>query len=74
MSGIKKVLKASGGSPTKVAEMVSTDKRPCLRQHVEYWVKQGYVPTNWTLRVAEVYGVPLHELNSKVYPAPSKAG
>ncbi len=69
MSGVERVLEAAGGSPTRVAERVSTDEKPCYRQQVEYWMRRGYVPSTWTLRVAEVFGVALHELNPSVYPA-----
>lgn len=69
MSGIQKVLEAAEQSASKIAARVSTDERPCKRQHVEYWIKQGYVPPVWAPRVAEVFDVSLHELNPKVYPA-----
>lgn len=70
--GISKVLAAAEGSPSKVAARVSTEERPCQRQHVEYWIKQGYVPPSWAPSVAVEFDVPLHELNPKVYPAATR--
>jgi hypothetical protein len=71
-SGVAKVLEAADGSASKAAARLSTDDRPCSRQNVEYWIKQGYVPGTWAPRVAEVFDVPLHELNPRVYPAASR--
>jgi hypothetical protein len=73
MTGIEKVLKAVGGSPSALAAAVSTKERTCTRQNVQYWVRQGYVPSGWARRVGEVFDVPLHELNPAVYPGPSEA-
>lgn len=71
-TGISKVLAAADGSPSKVAARLHTDARPCRRQDVEYWRKQGYVPPTWAPTVAEAFDVPLHELNPRVYPAPAR--
>ena len=71
MSGVKKVLEAAGGSASAVARRLDRKDRPCKRQHVEYWVQQGYVPARWAPRVEREFGIPLHELNPSVYPAPS---
>lgn len=73
MTGLSKVLKAADGSPSAVASRLNTRKRPCKRQHVEYWVKRGYVPAVWAPMVSQEFGVPLHELNPAVYPAPPRA-
>lgn len=68
MTGIALVLTAAKNSPTEVARKVSTPESPCSRQLVEYWIRKGYVPGVWAPRVHEVYGVPLHLLNPKIYP------
>lgn len=68
MTGIEQVLSAANDSPTEVARRVTTPDRPCKRQHVEYWVRQGYIPGVWAPRVHEVFGVPLHTLNPNLYP------
>lgn len=70
--GLEKVLAAAEQSPSKVAARLHSDDRPCQRQHVEYWIKQGYVPPTWAPLVAEEFDVPLHELNARVYPAPKR--
>lgn len=70
--GLDKVLAAAEQSPSKVAARLDSDDRPCLRQHVEYWIKQGYVPPSWAPLVSQEFGVPLHELNERVYPTPPR--
>lgn len=71
-TGLQKVLAAADESPSKVAARLHTDERPCQRQHVEYWIKQGYVPPTWAPLVAQEFDVPLHELNPQVYPEPAR--
>jgi hypothetical protein len=73
MTGIEKLLKAANGSPTKIAQQLDSPGRPCKRQHVEYWVEQGYVPGSWAPTVTQKFGIPLHELNPKIYPKPTHA-
>lgn len=68
MTGIEKLLKAADGSPTAVAQRLDSEARPCRRQHVEYWIKQGYVPGTWAPSVERAFGIPLHELNPEIYP------
>jgi hypothetical protein len=67
-SGLDKLLEAGGGSAAGVAARLHSQKRPCLRQHVEYWVRRGYVPGTWAPAVAKEFNIPLHELNPQVYP------
>lgn len=68
MTGVEKVLKKCDGSPTEVAKRVTAAGKKCLRQDVEYWERVGYVTTNFAPIVSETFDVPLHELNSDVYP------
>ena len=68
MTGIEKLLKRAKGSPTAVARKLTTKDRECSRQIVQHWKKFGYVPSTWAPHVASVTGIPLHELNPKVYP------
>lgn len=72
-TGVEKLLEAAEGSPTAVAKRLSSGERHCKRQHVEYWMKQGYVPGNWALAVEKEFGIPLHELNPAIYPHPQSA-
>lgn len=73
--GIGKLLQAvegeEGGKSTIIAKRLTDNGRECTRQIVEYWIKQGYVPGKWAPSVQQVFGIPLHELNSTVYPAPT---
>lgn len=73
MSGVKKLLKKVDGSASAVAKRLDTKRRPCKRQHVEYWIQRGYVPATWAPLVSREFGLPLHELNPRVYPAPAVA-
>lgn len=68
MTGIEKLLKKEAGSTSAIAAKLTSDDRPCSRQLVQYWVKQGYVTGKWALAVNQKYDVPLHELNPSIYP------
>lgn len=67
MTGTDKLIKKAG-SPRAVAEELTKAGRECSRQVVEHWVKNGYVPGKWAPLVNQVYRIPLHELNSSIYP------
>lgn len=72
--GIEKLLQAvedEGGKPAAIAKRLTDAGRECTRQIVEYWIKQGYVPGKWAPFVAQEFGIPLHELNPEIYPAPN---
>lgn len=71
MNGVKKILKAEKGSHAEVARKLAEPKRSVTRQNVQHWEKQGWVSAPWVLRASEVYGIPPHELNSKVFPKPA---
>lgn len=68
MTGIEKVLEAEQKSPSAVAAKLTNGKNVCTRQLVQYWAGKGYVTPNWAVRVSEVYGVSLHDLNPTIYP------
>jgi len=70
LSGVDDLLAMEKGSATAVAERLTTEgAEPCSRQLVEYWVSRGYVTGTWAPLVRKIYGIPLHKLNPKIYPA-----
>lgn len=71
MTGIEKLLEKGSGSPSAIAARLTEaapNGKPCTRQLVEYWAKQGYVTGRWAPVVNRVYEIPLHELNPAIYP------
>ena len=74
MTGIQKLLAKEKNAPstaakaTLIAAKLTEAGRPCSRQVIEHWVKQGYVPGKWAPLVNRIYRVPLHDLNSSIYP------
>jgi hypothetical protein len=65
MTGVEKLLKK--GTPTEIADKLSSGKTECTRQRVEYWRDQGYVTPKWVLPVSNTFGIPPHELNPTIY-------
>lgn len=72
MTGVEKLLEKEAGSASAIAarlnEAAPSAGKPCSRQLVEYWAKQGYVTGKWAPVVNRVYEIPLYELNPAIYP------
>lgn len=73
MTGIEKVLakvaeaETVAAKATLIAARLTNHGKPCSRQIVEHWVREGRVPAKWAPAVNRLYRVPLHELNDSVY-------
>lgn len=63
MSGVEKAIERAGGVGALAEKLNIT------RQAIERWIANGKVPAGWVFAVFDETAVPLHELNSEIYPA-----
>ena len=68
--GLNRLLSITGFSASRIAHELTTHERPITKQHVQYWIRRGYVPGCWCREVHERWEIPLHDLNPHVYPEP----
>jgi DNA-binding transcriptional regulator YdaS (Cro superfamily) len=68
--GLQRAFEIFKCNASELARQIGGD---CVRQNVQYWLKENKPPAEYCLKINEVSGVPLHELRPDVYTRNCKA-